>query len=327
MRVAAPPTPRSASSSPATATARASMLDELVRATERGPARARALVRLALVRGYDDDLRAAEALLREAIDDAEGDDELLAEAHNQLRGHPLPPARAAARGRRARDRGLRPRRGSGPPPRRSGSRLLAEAALGDPGAPSTLRRALELDARCRPRRVIARPLFQVAFAWLWWDELEPRAGGVRDAARAGRRDRRRELARLRARPRRADRVRARRRAERDPPRRRGPRADRADRARRRSAPTCSRCGRSPTRSPATLDDGRERAERALAIAAAHERPPGRALRARGARPARAVGRQAGRRWSRALGPLVDFLRAEHIIEPGTARVVPTRSRR
>ena len=31
---------------------------------------------------------------------------------------------------------------------------------------------LELDARCRHRRVIARPLFQVAFAWLWWDELE-----------------------------------------------------------------------------------------------------------------------------------------------------------
>src|SRR4029079_2717836 len=53
---------------------------------QRGPARARALVQLALVRGYDDDLRAAEALLREASVHADGDAELLAEAHKQLAG-------------------------------------------------------------------------------------------------------------------------------------------------------------------------------------------------------------------------------------------------
>ena len=40
------------------------MLEDVVGALESGPARAHALIRLALVRGYDDDLRAAEALLR-----------------------------------------------------------------------------------------------------------------------------------------------------------------------------------------------------------------------------------------------------------------------
>jgi tetratricopeptide (TPR) repeat protein len=60
------------------------LLDEVLRTTGRGPARARALVLMALLRGYDDDLRAAEALLREAIENAEGDEELQADAHQQL---------------------------------------------------------------------------------------------------------------------------------------------------------------------------------------------------------------------------------------------------
>ncbi len=62
------------------------MLEDVVGALESGPARAHALIRLALVRGYDDDLRAAEALLREAILEAEGDKELFAAAHNNLGG-------------------------------------------------------------------------------------------------------------------------------------------------------------------------------------------------------------------------------------------------
>ena len=147
------------------------MLEQVIRTTGPGPARARALVRLALVRGYDDDLRVAEALLREAIENADGDAELLADAHNQLAGmlfrlrERLPQAvehgTAAAASKRVETRA-----------EALGARLLAEAALGDPHAPSTLRRALEVDAQCRHRRVMARPLFQVAFAWLWWDELE-----------------------------------------------------------------------------------------------------------------------------------------------------------
>ena len=96
------------------------MLDEVVRASERGPARARALVRLALVRGYDDDLRAAEALLREAIADAEGDDELLAEAHNQLGGILFRLRERLRESVEHATAAVDARRGSRPSPRRSG---------------------------------------------------------------------------------------------------------------------------------------------------------------------------------------------------------------
>ena len=70
-----------------------------------------------------------------------------------------------------------------------------------------------------------------------------------------------------------------------------------------------------------VDAGRERAERALEIAArTNGRPAEHFARA-------ALGlleQSAGRPDAvvRALGPLVDFLRAEDITEPGTARVVP-----
>ena len=147
-----------------------------------GPARARALMQLALIRGYDDDLRAAEALLREAIEHADGDAELLAEAHNHLAGMLF---RLRERLREAVEHGTVAARSKRLEIETEalGMRLLAEAALGDPAAPSTLRRVLELDERCRHRRVIARPLFQVAFAWLWWDELDRAPRPSRPCAR------------------------------------------------------------------------------------------------------------------------------------------------
>ena len=151
------------------------MLEDVVGALESGPARAHALIRLALVRGYDDDLRAAEALLREAILEAEGDKELFAAAHNNLGGmlfrlrerldeaveHSTAAAEAAfASGHVA------------IAAEALGGRLLAEAALGRSEAGATLRSALELQPRCRHSRAIAQPLFQVACVWLWWDDLE-----------------------------------------------------------------------------------------------------------------------------------------------------------
>ena len=67
--------------------------------------------------------------------------------------------------------------------------------------------------------------------------------------------------------------------------------------------------------------GRERAERALAIAArTNGRPAEHFARAALGLLEQSVGRPA--EVVRALGPLVDFLRAEQITEPGTARVVP-----
>ena len=296
------------------------MLDEVDPRAERGPARARALVLLALVRGYDDDLRAAEALLREAIAEAAGDAELLASAPQPARRHPLPPPRAAARGGRARNRRLGVGAGGD---RRRGDRLklLAEAALGDPQAPATLRRvararrAVRPPARHRPAAVPAR--------------RGRGCGGTSWTVRG--------------------------RCSRRCARRRPSSATRA------RSPTCSIMGAqidcvsgdvpsairhadeghalTEQTGQATVgaymlalraladaiagdvDGGRERAERALAIAArTNGRPAEHFARAALGLLEQSVGRPA--EVVRALGPLVDFLRAEQITEPGAARVVP-----
>jgi DNA-binding CsgD family transcriptional regulator len=295
------------------------MLEELINASARGRARAQALVRLALVRGYDDDLRVAETLLREAIAEAEGDDELLAEAHNQLAGilfrlrerlrEAVKHATAASTTRRVATKA-----------EALGSRLLAEAALGDPEAPSTLGRALELDAQIRPRRAMARPLFQVAFTWLWWDELERARtafGTLREhAVEIGDES---SLAYVLVMGAQIECVRG------DVP----SAIEFADEGYELSQQT----GQATVGAYALalraladaiagdVDAGRERAGRSLAIAArTNGRPAEHFARAAlglleqsVARPAEVV---------RALDPLVDFLRVEQIAEPGTARVLP-----
>ena len=53
-----------------------------------------------------------------------------------------------------------------------GGRLLAEAALGRAGAASTLQAALAIQPSREHARASAQPLFQVACAWLWWDDLD-----------------------------------------------------------------------------------------------------------------------------------------------------------
>ena len=295
------------------------ILEGFIEASEHGPDRARALVRLALVRGYDDDLRAAEALLREAIAEAEGDVELLAEAHDQLAGmlfrlrerlrEAVGHAAAASRSARV-----------GTIAEAVGSRLLAEAALGDPGAPLTLARALELDALIRPRRVMARPLFQVAFTWLWWDELElARTAFETLRAHAQEIGDESSLAYLLIMGAQIECVRG--------------DAQSAIRHADEAHALTEQTGQATVGAYALalralgdaiagdVEDGRERAERALAIAArTNGRPAEHFARAALGLLEHSVGRPA--EVVRALGPLVDFIRAEQIAEPGTARVVP-----
>ena len=295
------------------------MLDELVDASERGPARAQALVRLALVRGFDDDLRAADTLLRRAIAEAEGDDELLAEAHNELAGILF---RLRERLREAVDH-AKAASGSGRDGITAaalGSRLLAEAALGDPCAPSTLRRALELDARFRPRRAITRPLFQVAFTWLWWDELE-RARTAFETLLAQTLEIGDEssLAYVLVMGAQIECVRG------DVPS--------AIRYADEGYALTEQTGQETVGGyvlalraladaiAGDVDAGRERAELALEIAGrTNGRPAEHFARAALGLLEQSVGRPA--EVVHALGPLVDFLRAEQIAEPGTARVVP-----
>jgi DNA-binding CsgD family transcriptional regulator len=295
------------------------MLEALVGAIERGSERARALVLLALVRGYDDDLRAAEALLREAIGEAEGDEEVRAAAHNHLAGilfrlrerlrEAVEHAKAVSSSARLETQA-----------EALGSRLLAEAALGDRAAPATLQRVLELDPRCHHRRVIARPLFQVAFAWLWWDELERARTAFetlrRHAAELGDDS---SLAYVLVMGAQIDCVRGDVRS--------------AVRHTDEGYALTEQTGQATVGAyllalraladaiAGAVDDGRERAERALAIAArTNGRPAEHFARAALGLLEQSVGRPG--EVVRALGPLVDFLRAEQIVEPGTARVVP-----
>jgi DNA-binding CsgD family transcriptional regulator/tetratricopeptide (TPR) repeat protein len=152
------------------------MLDEVVAALEPGPERARALINLARVRSYDDDLRVAEALFRQALDEAGEEHELLAAAGENLAAilfrlrerleEAVEHATVAARAATAAG-------STGWLAEALGARLLAEAALGrHPDAAKTLDSALALQERCRDRRALAQPLFQVGVVWLWWDELE-----------------------------------------------------------------------------------------------------------------------------------------------------------
>ena len=295
------------------------LLEDMLPSVQGGAARARALVRLALIRGYDDDLRAAEALLREAIEHAESDDELLAEAHNHLAGMLF---RLRERLHEAVEHGTAGARTTRVETAAEalGARLLAEAALGDPRAPSTQRQVLELDARCRHRRVIARPLFQAAFAWLWWDELEQartafetlRAQAVElgdEGSLAYVLVMGAQIACVRGDVGSAIRY-----------------ADEGHALTEQTGQATVGAYLLALRALADaicgdLETGRERAGTALAIAArTNGRPAEHFARAALGLLEQSAGRPAA--VTRALGPLVDFLRAERIVEPGTARVVP-----
>jgi DNA-binding CsgD family transcriptional regulator len=295
------------------------MLDEVIRTTQRGPARARALTHLALVRGVDDDLRAAEALLREAIAEAADDAELLAAAGNQLSGVLF---RLRERLREAVELGTAASASAHvvTAAEALGSRLLAQAALGDPEAPATLQRVLEHDERCRHRRVMSRPLFAAGWAWLWWDELD-RARAVferlhTEATELGDES---SLPYVLSQGAQIHCVRG--------------DAQRATRCADEGYALAEQTGQATVGAyvlalravadaiAGDVNAGRERAERALAGAArTNGRPAEHFARAALGLLEQSVGRPA--EVVSALGPLVDFLRAEEITEPGTARVVP-----
>ena len=152
------------------------VLDDVVAELEPGPDRARALINLALVRSYDDDLRAAEELFRQALDEAGDDHELLAAAGENVASilfrlrerldEAVEHATVAADAATAAGT-------SGWLAEALGVRAMAEAALGrTEQAATTLQDALALQPACEDRRTFTQPLFQVAVVWLWWDELD-----------------------------------------------------------------------------------------------------------------------------------------------------------
>jgi len=149
-------------------------LRELVGRLSRGPARARALVRLARVRSYENQAEAADLFLQ-AVEESEGDRRLLALAHEgmgaclfRLRTR-LPEAveHAGRSARVALALGDETLAGEA-----LGSQLLAESLLGRESAVETAARALALQPAASEDRVLGQPLVAVAVHRWWTDALE-----------------------------------------------------------------------------------------------------------------------------------------------------------
>jgi DNA-binding CsgD family transcriptional regulator len=148
------------------------LLEDLVGETVAGPERAEALVRLALVRSYSDDLAAATNLFLQAAEEA-GDDltkaRALAGAATQLfrRRTQLEAAvehakTAASLAEKLEAESLLAEALS--------AQVLAEATLGRPEAPATLEAALAHQEAAAGERILAQPRWTAAIAHMWWDE-------------------------------------------------------------------------------------------------------------------------------------------------------------
>jgi DNA-binding CsgD family transcriptional regulator len=300
------------------------MLDAVVSELPPGPDRARALINLARVRSYDDGIRAAEPLFRQALDEAGDDDELLAAAGENLAGilfrlrerldeaveHASTAVRAGTSA------------GSiGWVAEAFGAKLMAEAALGRRvEAETTLESALALQADCEDERVLTQPLFQVGVVWLWWDELERAKEAFERLLR-----RAREMGDEGSLPYVLV-LAAQVECVRGDLRLAAAHADEGYELTEQAGQATLGAYLLALRALADAIAGdvqpaRERAERALAVAADTSGRPAEhfALAALGELEL-SLGRAAEA--SRALGPLVAFLRREQIREPGTARVVP-----
>ena len=152
------------------------LLDGVVAELEPGPERARALISLARVRSYDDDLHAAEALFRQALEEAGDDDVLRAAAGENVASILFRLRERLEEAAEHAETAAQAARASGSVSwlgEAEGVRVMIEAALGRRDATTrALEAALEHQRKLEDHRVLAQPLFQVAVVWLWWDELE-----------------------------------------------------------------------------------------------------------------------------------------------------------
>ena len=156
------------------------LLDEVLPRLPAGVERARALITLARVRSYDDDIRAAVGLLEEAIAQGGGEALVAGRAHEILSGilfrlrerfvEAVEHARAAAEiARAAGDAELLANA--------LGSQLLAEAALGMPEAQQTFAAAAAAAAAGRGTRALGGSEFPVAVVQLWWELVDEAKSG------------------------------------------------------------------------------------------------------------------------------------------------------
>ncbi len=150
------------------------LLEETIAELPAGAERARALLVLAPLRSYDDDIRTAVVLYEQAIAEADGDRLVLGTAHEGIAGNLFRLrerfAESAAHAREAvtlgeqlGDRQL--------VAAALGSQLLAEAALGRPEAKQTAVTAAAVVA-APSTRILRSAEFPLAVAHMWWEELD-----------------------------------------------------------------------------------------------------------------------------------------------------------
>ena len=151
------------------------LLDDAVSKLPAGVERARALIELARVRSYDDDIRAAVELLESAIAEGEGEPVVEGRAREILSGilfrlrERIPEAVEHARAALEIARELDDPELIGPA---LGSLMLAEATLGSEEAPATLAAADALGSSGRGTRAMGGAEFQVAVVRMWWEQLD-----------------------------------------------------------------------------------------------------------------------------------------------------------
>jgi DNA-binding CsgD family transcriptional regulator len=163
-------------------------LRDVIAALPPGGRRARALMRLARVRSYQDQDEATELFLQ-AIAEAGDDRETLAVAHEGVATclfrrreslvEAVEHADLAAQ--------LAFEMGDGALAAEAlGSKLLPESLLGRESAAETAARALDVQEEAKDRRVLAQPLWMVSVYWWWTDAVDPAREANREALRRAR---------------------------------------------------------------------------------------------------------------------------------------------
>jgi DNA-binding CsgD family transcriptional regulator len=147
-------------------------LRDILTSLEPGDTRERALWVLARIRTYEAPLEAAELFLR-VVEEAPGDSELLAAAHEGVASSLFYAFERLAESAVHSDTALELARSLGDE-RLIGDVLICklgvELLLGAPTASATADEALELQAATTDRRVLDQPLLAVAESWVWTDE-------------------------------------------------------------------------------------------------------------------------------------------------------------
>jgi DNA-binding CsgD family transcriptional regulator len=151
------------------------LLDEVVPKLSAGTERARALLILARLRSYDDDIRAAVQLFEMAIAEADGDQAVLSLAHEGVSGNLFRLRERFAEAVEHAREGVRLAGEIGDDDLYAtaiGSQLISEATLGLERARKTFPMAEAAASAGGGVRVLQGSAFQVAVVRMWWEELD-----------------------------------------------------------------------------------------------------------------------------------------------------------